>query len=357
MSRPLNGSRIGRTDLLIVPGHRPLGRQYLGHQDRIEVALAPRLQRSPAGPGRRSPMLPSLSPGRGGSRSRGKATSGRRAGLGLLGITFYQVFFIKAVSMMDASTASIVMGTSPIFIALLATAVGEERISLAGWVGIALSFGGFLLVISGENGGLSFTWEAWRGAVLILVANVCWAGYTVFSKPVLERKSAFRLAAVGTIAGTAVYSALAAGISPRSNGRVPGRLGGHRLLRPLAIFLCFVLWYQSVKRSAAPRRASTATSRPFSPSSSPALFSASGWPRSRPSARPSPWPASISRRSGYRFFERKRAGRATRVSRRLAKPVDLVELDGEPDAFEAGPAGASSSPTAFFMLHRAFDCG
>jgi drug/metabolite transporter (DMT)-like permease len=174
----------------------------------------------------------------------------KAAGLGLLGITGYQVAFIKAVSMMNASTISIIMGTSPIFIALLATAVGEERIPLAGWVGIAVSFGGFLLVISGENGGLAFTWEAWRGALLILVANACWAGYTVFSRPVLERNSAFRMAAVGSIAGTLVYLPFAAGEIARIEwARIPWQAWGAILYSGLgAIFLCFVLWYQSVKK-------------------------------------------------------------------------------------------------------------
>ena len=174
----------------------------------------------------------------------------KAAGLGLLGITGYQVVFIQAVNTMNASTASIVMGTSPIFIALLATAVGEERISLAGWAGIAISFGGFLLVVSGENGGLVFSWEAWRGAVLILAANAFWAGYTVLAKPVLDRNPAFPMAAVGTIAGTLVYLPFAAADVARIEwARIPWAGWGAILYSGLvAIFLCFVLWYQSVKK-------------------------------------------------------------------------------------------------------------
>jgi len=173
----------------------------------------------------------------------------KAAALGLLGITFYQVFFIKAVSVMPASTASIVMGTSPIFIALLATAVGEERISPAGWVGILISFAGFLLVVAGENGGLVFTWDAWRGAVLILLANACWAGYTVFAKPVLDRNPAFTLAAVGTIAGTAVYLPFAVPDLARVEwSKIPwSGWGAIAYAGLVAIFLCFVIWYESVK--------------------------------------------------------------------------------------------------------------
>lgn len=189
-----------------------------------------------------------LRPGRSGLARKGDAW--KAAGLGLLGITGYQVVFIRALSMMNASTASIVMGTSPVFIALLATAVGEERISPAGWAGIVISFGGFLLVVAGENGGLVFGGAAWRGAALILAANAFWAGYTVFSKPLLDRNPAFPLAALGTVAGTLVYLPFAAADIARIDwARIPWRGWGAIAYSGLvAIFLCFVLWYQSVKK-------------------------------------------------------------------------------------------------------------
>jgi O-acetylserine/cysteine efflux transporter len=249
MARPLNGTRIGRTDLLIVLvivlwavnlsvikiGLRSLS-PHAFNAIRLSLASLAYLAVLLARPGRLALA--------------NKGDRWKAAGLGLLGITFYQVFFIKAVSMMNASTASIIMGTSPIFIALLATAVGEERISLAGWTGIGISFAGFLLVVAGDNGGLVFTWEAWRGAVLILLANVCWAGYTVFSKPVLDRNSAFRLAAVGTIAGTVVYLPFAAAdLAKVEWTRIPWQGWGAIVYAGLvAIFLCFVLWYESVKQ-------------------------------------------------------------------------------------------------------------
>jgi drug/metabolite transporter (DMT)-like permease len=248
MARPLNGSRMGRTDVLIVLvvilwavnlsvikiGLRSLSPHGF---NAIRLGLAALAYAVVLAVRPRAPRLTR------------KGDGWKAAGLGLLGITFYQVFFIKAVSMMEASTASIVMGTSPIFIALLATAVGEERISPAGWAGIAISFGGFLLVVGGQNGGLVFTWDAWRGAVLILLANVCWAGYTVFSKPVLDRNSAFRVAAVGSIFGTLVYLPFAAhDLAKVEWARIPSAGWGAIFYSGLvAIFLCFAVWYQSVK--------------------------------------------------------------------------------------------------------------
>lgn len=238
-----------------------------------------------------------------------KGDGWKAAGLGLLGITFYQVFFINGVRLMAASTASIVMGTSPIFIAVLATLVGEERISPAGWAGIVISFGGFLLVVAGENGSLAFTWGAWRGAALILLANACWAAYTVFSKPVLERNSAFRLAGLGAIAGTAVYLPFAASDLTRVEwARIPWQgWAAIAYAGLIAIFLCFVIWYESVKEVGSAKTGVYSNLTPIL-----TIFFASLILGERLSVVQAVGAAVTLAgvyltRSGYRFFERKKA--------------------------------------------------
>ena len=192
-------------------------------------------------------------------------------------------------------------------IALLATAVGEERIPVAGWAGIVISFAGFLLVVTGENGGLAFTWEAWRGAVLILLANACWAGYTVFSKPVLDRNAPFRLAAVGTIAGTAVYLPFAVrDLAAVEWARIPLQAWGAILYSGLvAIFLCFVIWYASVKEVGSAKTGVYSNLTPIL-----AIFFAGLVLGERLSALQAVGAAITLAgvyltRSGYRFFERK----------------------------------------------------
>ncbi|HMA54013.1 MAG TPA: DMT family transporter [Acidobacteriota bacterium] len=306
MARRLNGSRIGRTDLLILL----VIVLWSVNLSVIKIGLR---SLSPHGFNAIRLGLAAIAyaavliarPGAG--RLAKKGDGWKAAGLGLLGITFYQVFFIKAVSIMDASTASIVMGTSPIFIALLATAVGEERIPVAGWAGIVISFAGFLLVVTGENGGLAFTWEAWRGAILILLANACWAGYTVFSKPVLDRNPAFRLAAVGTIAGTAVYLPFAVrDLAGVEWARISWQAWGAILYSGLvAIFLCFVIWYASVKEVGSAKTGVYSNLTPIL-----AIFFAGLVLGERLSALQAVGAAITLAgvyltRSGYRFFERK----------------------------------------------------
>lgn len=310
MPESANGSRMGRTDLLILLtvflwavnlsvikiGLRSFS-PHAFNAVRLSLASLAYLGVLAVSPGK-------FSLGR-------KGDAWKAAGLGLLGITGYQLFFIQAIDGMSASTASVIMGTSPVFIALLATAIGKERISLAGWLGIAFSFAGFLLVVSGENGGFVFVWSAMRGAVLILLANACWAGYTVFSKPVLERNSPFRLAAVGTIVGTFVYLPFAAkDLAAVEWSRIPWQGWGAILYAGLvAIFLCFVLWYQSVRAVGSAKTGVYGNLTPVL-----AIFFAGLVLGERLTGLQAVGAAITLfgvylTRSGYRFFERKGAGR------------------------------------------------
>jgi len=306
MARELNGARMGRTDLLILLvillwsvnlsvikiGLRSLS-PHAFNALRLSLAAIAYAVVLLARPGR-------LALAR-------KGDGWKAAALGLLGITFYQVFFINGVSVMDASTASIVMGTSPVFIALLATAIGQERLSPAAWAGIAISFGGFLLVIAGGNGGLVFTWEAWRGAVLILLANACWAGYTVFSKPALDRNSAFSLAAVSTIGGTAVYLPFAVRDLARVEwARIPWQGWGAVAYAGLvAIFLCFVLWYVSVKEVGSSKTGVYSNLTPILAIFFAGLFLGERLAPIQAAGAAVTLAGVYLTRSGYRFFERK----------------------------------------------------
>ena len=310
MPESANGSRMGRTDLLILLtvflwavnlsvikiGLRSFS-PHAFNAVRLSLASLAFLGVLAVSPGK-------FSLGR-------KGDAWKAAGLGLLGITGYQLFFIQAIDGMSASTASVIMGTSPVFIALLATAIGKERISLAGWLGIAFSFAGFLLVVSGENGGFVFAWSAMRGAVLILLANACWAGYTVFSKPVLERNSPFRLAAVGTIVGTFVYLPFAArDLAAVEWTHIPWQGWGAILYAGLvSVFLCFVLWYQSIRAVGSAKTGIYGNLTPVLAIFFAGLVLGERLTGLQAAGAAITLAGVYLTRSGYRFFERKGAGR------------------------------------------------
>ncbi|MCX7973521.1 MAG: DMT family transporter [Candidatus Aminicenantes bacterium] len=125
--------------------------------------------------------------------------------IGFLGNTLYQIFFIKGVSLTTASNASLIMTSSPLFIALLSTLLKHEHLARLNWLGLFLSLFGLYLVITQRSGDFSLSSRSLQGDILILLANLCWAGYTIYSRPYLEIMSPAKLAALTMMAGTLFY--------------------------------------------------------------------------------------------------------------------------------------------------------
>ena len=128
----------------------------------------------------------------------------RRADLPLLllaaalGIWLNQIAFVEALARTTASTAALVMGSLPIMTALIAAAVGVERLTGRFALAGAVSFGGVGLVAAGSTGPLSGD----RTGNLIMVATaLTWAGYSVAIAPLMRRYSPLRISAFVLLVG------------------------------------------------------------------------------------------------------------------------------------------------------------
>jgi drug/metabolite transporter (DMT)-like permease len=104
-------------------------------------------------------------------------------GMGLTGITVYHVALNAGERTVTAGTASLIVSLSPVFTALIATAVLGERLGAVGWIGVVLGFAGAAIVSLGQSGEPRFSW----GALLVLLAAVAQAVYFVMQKPYLLR--------------------------------------------------------------------------------------------------------------------------------------------------------------------------
>ncbi len=169
--------------------------------------------------------------------------------LGILGNFAYQTLFISGFSFTTASNASLILATSPIFIALIGSAFKIERVTWVGWFGIALSIVGLYLVISRQAGGFHLSGAGLRGDLMILAGNVFWAAYTVFSKPLLDRMSPLKFSTLTLAAGALVYLVYASPVLVRLDwASVPAAswlaLAGSGFF---AIALGYVIWYTSIK--------------------------------------------------------------------------------------------------------------
>ncbi|MDD8026290.1 MAG: DMT family transporter [Acidobacteriota bacterium] len=127
------------------------------------------------------------------------------AALGIAGNTIYQAIFIHGIAGTTASNTSLILSTSPIFVALLGAVLGIERIPAVSWAGILVSFAGLYLVIALSGGGLRLSSAGLGGDVWLLLGTMLWAACTVFAKPFLTRMSPLKYSALTVGIGTLAY--------------------------------------------------------------------------------------------------------------------------------------------------------
>jgi drug/metabolite transporter (DMT)-like permease len=182
---------------------------------------------------------------------------GRLLLLGLIGNTTYQLLFINGLARTTASHSSLLLSTTPIFVALLSTALGIERVRGLAWLGIFLCFGGISLIVQGSGEGLGLASQTLGGDLLTLAATTCWATYTVFSKPMLERYSPLKLTTLTMMMGTVVLFLLSLPELARQDWGLVSWQGWLGLIYSfsLAIALGYVVWYTGVSRIGAARTA------------------------------------------------------------------------------------------------------
>lgn len=170
--------------------------------------------------------------------------------LGVVGNTFYQFLFINGIDRTSASTTSLILTMTPILIAVLSAAFIRERIHWVGWLGILTSFFGLYFVIFGNSAGVSLGQNVQRGNLMILLGNLFWAIYTVFSKPLLRRMSALRLTTLTLSFGTLFYLPLTfREIAALNWGSLSARSWAALAFSAVfAIAMSYVIWYASVQR-------------------------------------------------------------------------------------------------------------
>ncbi|MCX8103379.1 MAG: DMT family transporter [Candidatus Bipolaricaulota bacterium] len=122
-------------------------------------------------------------------------------GAGLLGNTLYQLLFAIGLDWTTSGISSLLIGTIPIWTAVLAFILGWERITRKTWLGIFTAFVGVALVTLGSPTASSAGKDPVLGNILTLLAASCWAGYTVLSKRFLEKYSALRVSTIGLLLG------------------------------------------------------------------------------------------------------------------------------------------------------------
>jgi drug/metabolite transporter (DMT)-like permease len=171
-----------------------------------------------------------------------------------------QVGFLYSIQKTSAATVALILGTTPIFMGILATAIGFERLSRRFWLAAAISFGGVGFVASG-SGGFSANIG---GDGLALFTAATWAGYSVTIAPLVRRYSPFRVSAlVLAIGWVPLAIAGAHEVSQQSfHFNTWTWVGfGYAVIGPL--FLTNILWFTAIDRVGPSRASLFANMQPF----------------------------------------------------------------------------------------------
>jgi len=105
-------------------------------------------------------------------------------GLGMLGFGCYQVLWTLGLTQISAGDSALIIAASPVATALLAAAVGLDRLTAPKLAGALTAFTGVAIVI-GAGAGLSLG-SSLVGECLTLAAALLWAVYTVAGTRVLR---------------------------------------------------------------------------------------------------------------------------------------------------------------------------
>lgn len=174
--------------------------------------------------------------------------------LGIVGTFLYQFMFVGGLKRTSAGNASLIVGTSPILIALLSSLAGHERVPPRRWFGVALAFGGLYFVV-----GHRADWSAASlvGDGMVIASMVFWATYSVAAQPLLKRHSPLAVTGTSFSIGAVLYLVFTAPWLVQIDWR-PISMGSWVLMllsAVLALNVSYVIWYTGLQKLGGTRTA------------------------------------------------------------------------------------------------------
>lgn len=128
--------------------------------------------------------------------------------MGITGFSIYNFFLNRGEQTLPAGTTALIGAILPILIALGARFFFYEKLTMIGWIGIVLAFGGVTVTALGGHEACYFS----RGAFLVLVAMVSASIYGLLMKRMLRHYSPIEITTWSIWAGTLALMPLSAGL-------------------------------------------------------------------------------------------------------------------------------------------------
>jgi drug/metabolite transporter (DMT)-like permease len=177
--------------------------------------------------------------------------------LGLLANVVYQLLFIYGVDRTLAGNAGLVLATTPVWTLILASMSGSEHHGLPVWGGVLATLGGMVLVVLGGEGSTGVGESTLTGDLLLVLAAVTWATYTVGTQDLTRRYGALAVTSWTLWVGTIGLVALGApALWSMDLGEV-SRVGWYSVVYSgvLAIAVAYLIWNYGLEHIGGPRTA------------------------------------------------------------------------------------------------------
>ncbi len=177
------------------------------------------------------------------------------AGLGLLGIVGFNVFFFQAMQDTSASNGALIMATNPLLTTILAALLLGERITVRQLLALPVALAGVAVVISHGHPGEVSQLHVARGDWLMLCADLAWASFNVATRRFMPREAAVGNTALMMAASALMLSAIAA--SSGESFALPGWHAGLALAIMVTggTVVAYLFWGMGIQQLGAGRAA------------------------------------------------------------------------------------------------------
>lgn len=181
----------------------------------------------------------------------------RIVSLGLLANVVYQILFIHGVDRTLAGNAGLVLATTPVWTLILAAVTGSEHHGLPVWGGVLATLGGMVLVVVGGDGGVGLGEGLLMGDLLLVLASITWATYTVGTQKLTREYGALAVTSWTLWVGTIGLVALGAASLWSTEWGLISRTGwlGAVYSGVLAIAVAYLIWNHGLEHIGGPRTA------------------------------------------------------------------------------------------------------
>lgn len=165
----------------------------------------------------------------------------------VLGVLLNQLGFLWGLKYTLPSHAALIYALTPTVVLLMGWVRGTERPTVRKVGGIAMAFTGVAVLFSGRHGGnMPPHWVF--GDLLMILALLSWAGYTVLSRPLVLKYGAMRCTAMSIFLGSLMFLPLGlTGLSGFNPSAMPAQAWvGALYLGLITSLVMYLLWFKAL---------------------------------------------------------------------------------------------------------------